>query len=312
LQTGVDLHPGFPARFAEVCCAVNFHFLKSFVVCDVTEVEPADMMWCSSGTWLRTLLSCAVLLCCVPAFGRDRWVVQEQRGSLLMYSEFEVDTERMWAELGEVDSELSEATGIRATAGRVEIVLFASRQSYLQYLSASVPQAAARRAIFLKNGEISQIYAYNSRSLVVDLRHELTHVRVHQHLPYAPLWLDEGLAEYFEEEEAARPRSSRREAVRWKARVGISPTLSSLERIRSAESMGAEEYRNSWAWVCFLINDSAVSRQVLQNYVRQIHRGEAPGRFSEYAAAENSDVLSRANSYFRKMTFPLTFASSEE
>lgn len=270
------------------------------------------MVWRSSGTWIRTLLVCGVMLCCVPAGGSDRWVVQEQRGSLLLYSEFEVDTERITAELGEVDSELSAATGIRATEGRVEVVLFASRQNYLQYLNDSVPQAAARRAIFLKNGEISQIYAYNSRSLVVDLRHELTHVRVHQHMPYAPLWLDEGLAEYFEEEEAARPRSSRREAVRWKARVGMSPTLSTLERIPSAESMGAEEYRNSWAWVCFLINDSAGSRQLLQDYVREIHRGEAPGRFSEFAAAKNSGLLSRANSYFRKMTFPLTFASSEE
>lgn len=269
-----------------------------------------------SRTCMRILLACllACLLAgfCLPASGGDRWVVQEQRGSLLLYAEFDPAAERIWAELAEVDAELLEATGIQGTSGRVEIVLFSSRQSYLQYLSERVPQAAARRAIFLKNGEISQVYAYNSRSLVVDLRHEMTHVRVHQHMPYAPLWLDEGLAEYFEEEEAARPRSSRRETVRWKARVGFSPTLNSLEKIAVAEAMGADEYRNSWAWTCFLINDSADSRQLLQSYVQQIHRGEAPGKFSEYAAAKNSGLLSRANSYFRKMTFPLTFVSSGE
>ncbi|MFM7834436.1 MAG: hypothetical protein ACKPJD_21765, partial [Planctomycetaceae bacterium] len=92
----------------------------------------------------------------------------------------------------------------------------------------------------------------------------------------------------------------------------FSPMLPALEKITAAEAMGADEYRNSWAWICFLINDSADSRQLLRSYVRQIHRGEAPGRFSEYAAAENSGLLSRANSYFRKMTFPLTFASSGE
>ncbi|HBC61161.1 MAG TPA: hypothetical protein DC058_08070 [Planctomycetaceae bacterium] len=32
-ETGVDLDPGFPARFAEVCCVLNFYFLKSSVVC---------------------------------------------------------------------------------------------------------------------------------------------------------------------------------------------------------------------------------------------------------------------------------------
>ncbi|MFM7833331.1 MAG: hypothetical protein ACKPJD_16185, partial [Planctomycetaceae bacterium] len=153
---------------------------------------------------MRILLTYLLAMCCSFASGGDRWVVQEQRGSLLLYAEFDPDTERIWAELAEVDAELLEATGIEGTSGRVEIVLFSTRQSYLQYLSGRVPQASARRAIFLKNGEISQVYAYNSRSLAVDLRHEMTHVRVHQHMPYAPLWLDEGLAEYFEEEEAAR------------------------------------------------------------------------------------------------------------
>ena len=261
---------------------------------------------------LAFLLAFLVPPWAVTVVAGERWVVQDQRQQTLLYSEFELDLERIWAELGEVDFELSAATGIRATDGRVEIVLFASRQSYLEYLAARVPQAAARRAIFLKNGSISQVYAYNSRSLVVDLRHEMTHVRVHQHMPYAPLWLDEGLAEYFEEEEAARPRSSRREAVRWKARLGSSPSLISLEKIPSAEAMGAEEYRSSWAWICFLINDGAGSRQTLQNYVEEVHRGAAPGKFSEYAQAENTGLLSRANSYFRKMTFPLTFDSSGE
>jgi len=289
-----------------------FVFLKISAFGSVTAAEATGMKRAVSRACVRILLTYLLAMCCSFASGGDRWVVQAQRGSLLLYAEFDPDTERIWAELAEVDAELLEATGIEGTSGRVEIVLFSTRQSYLQYLSGRVPQASARRAIFLKNGEISQVYAYNSRSLAVDLRHEMTHVRVHQHMPYAPLWLDEGLAEYFEEEEAARPRSSRREAVRWKARVGFSPTLPALEKITAAEAMGADEYRNSWAWICFLINDSADSRQLLRSYVRQIHRGEAPGRFSEYAATENSGLLSRANSYFRKMTFPLTFASSGE
>jgi hypothetical protein len=52
---------------------------------------------------------------------------------------------------------------------------------------------------------------------MTDLRHEMVHVRVHQHLPFAPLWLDEGLAECFEERLGSRADVSRRELLRWRA-----------------------------------------------------------------------------------------------
>ena len=44
----------------------------------------------------------------------------------------------------------------------------------------------------------------NERELAVDLRHETTHAVLHGLLPMVPLWLDEGLAEYFEAPEANR------------------------------------------------------------------------------------------------------------
>ena len=42
------------------------------------------------------------------------------------------------------------------------------------------------------------VYTYWGNRIQQDLRHELTHAILHSVLKDVPLWLDEGLAEYFE------------------------------------------------------------------------------------------------------------------
>ena len=247
------------------------------------------------------------------AGGEDpRWVVEEQRGVETLYSEFAVSSGEIWKQLDEVSGELESAVGIVGSGERLEVVLFGTQSSYLRYLSERLPQARNRRAIFYRNGDVSQIYAWNSRQLMTDLRHELVHVRVHQHLPYAPLWLDEGLAECFEERGGSRGDAARRDLLRWKARLNQVGALPGLERLSSAESMDADDYRNSWAWADFFLRESEESRRLLRGYVAEIHRGEAPGAFSVYAESRSPGVLSRGNSYFRKMPSALIFRSSSK
>ena len=62
-----------------------------------------------------------------------------------------------------------------------------------------------RRAFFLAQGSRQVVYTYFNPQLEVDLRHEATHALLHLAIAELPLWLDEGLAEYFEvpEESAA-------------------------------------------------------------------------------------------------------------
>jgi hypothetical protein len=281
---------------------------------NVCEMAWAEGVWVSS--WRSALVwSVAAffwLLSFGPASGADgpRWVVEEQRGEGVIYSEFAVSTADIWRQLDEVSAELEAATGIRGSGERVEVVLFASQSSYSRYLISKLPQARSRRAIFYRNGDVSQIYAWNNRSLMTDLRHEMVHVRVHQHMPYAPLWLDEGLAEYFEERRGSVGDKSRREMVRWKARLNQLSSLPSLERLPAAEAMGAEDYRNSWAWAAFFLGESEQSRGVLRAFVAEVHEGGAPGVFSAYAESRVPGLLSRGNSYFRKMPTSLSFGSS--
>jgi hypothetical protein len=258
---------------------------------------------------LALIVSLPSLAACVDG---PRWVVEEQRGEATLYAEFRVASGEIWQQLDEVSGELESALGIVGSGERIEVVLFATQASYLRYLTERLPQARSRRAIFYRNGDVSQIYAWNNRQLMTDLRHEMVHVRVHQHLPFAPLWLDEGLAECFEERSGSRGDTVRRDLLRWKARLNQVGSLRGLEQLPSAEAMGADDYRNSWAWVEFFLGESEGTRRLLREYVAEIHKGEAPGAFSAYAESGSPGVLVRGNSYFRKMPSALIFRSSSK
>ncbi len=241
---------------------------------------------------------------------QSRWVVEEKNGLVEVFAEFDPGMPDLWQNVNDVAHELRELLDVEPNGKPIQIILFRDQGSYLRFLANTIPQSRQRKAIFYRNGDVYQVYAYRSRTLITDLRHEVTHAILHQHLPFLPLWIDEGLAEYLEEPEFSRSDSSRTKTTRWKARVGWSPSLKALENIPNAESMDADDYRDSWAMTCLLINESEGSRDALRDYLAVIHKGEAPGPFSKFQKTIDSSVFSRANSYFRKMHFQLSLNSS--
>src|SRR6056297_815659 len=60
------------------------------------------------------------------------------------------------------------------------------------------PDVPSRQALFIKRRGPGMVFAYRGHEFEVDLRHETTHAVLHSLLPMVPLWLDEGLSEYFE------------------------------------------------------------------------------------------------------------------
>jgi len=137
------------------------------------------------------------------------------------------------------------------------------------------------------------------------LRHEYTHALLHQALPFVPLWIDEGLAEFLEEQRSARDKSSRLSAMKWRCRTGWKPSLAGLEKIPSASAMSSEHYRDSWGWVSFLANDSANTRDLLRTYLQAISAGEAPGDFSDWVQTRDPEAINRVGSYFRRFRISL-------
>jgi hypothetical protein len=125
------------------------------------------------------------------------------------------------------------------------------------------------------------VLAYWSRDFEVDLRHECTHALLHASMPVVPLWLDEGLAQYFE-----LPRSQRADGhpnlvgIQWSLREGPVPTMETLEKKTNLPEMGRREYRDAWAWVHFMLHGPPVARETLTGYLRDLQDGAAPSLLS--------------------------------
>jgi hypothetical protein len=164
----------------------------------------------------------------------------------------------------------------------IEVYLFRDRREYESYLQKHGRHLPARRALFVQNGARRRILAYRSPELKRDLRHEASHALLNCQVQAAPLWLDEGLAEYFEADSSAsyvQPEHVRhlREALR---RNAWSPDLSRLQRGSSVEQFSRTDYAESWLWVHLLLSHSAETRELLSEELRLLrHRQHAGSKF---------------------------------
>jgi hypothetical protein len=108
-----------------------------------------------------------------------------------------------------------------------------------------------------------------------DLRHELTHALLHSVLKDVPLWLDEGLAGFFElppEQDGVNPQHL--ELLR---RGPFQPDLGRLEKLEQVRQMEKPEYREAWAWVHLMLRGSADGRRVLHEYLQVMRTTDRPG-----------------------------------
>jgi hypothetical protein len=88
-----------------------------------------------------------------------------------------------------------------------------------------------------------------------------------------PLWLDEGLAEFYEvPPERDGVNGLHVDAFR---RGEIVPDLAALERLDQVPQMGRAQYQEAWAWVHLLLRGNPAGRQVLLAHLQQL-RGPDP------------------------------------
>ena len=100
----------------------------------------------------------------------------------------------------------------------VEIYVLDDRDAFAHFLKFYYPELPPRRAFFLAQGSQRVVYTYSSPRLEEDLRHEATHALLRGSFGDLPLWLDEGLAEYFETD-LAQPGAEHE-------RIELSPRIS--------------------------------------------------------------------------------------
>lgn len=154
----------------------------------------------------------------------------------------------------------------------VIVYLFSNEESYRRYMHTTWPTLPARRAYFVGTSRELAVYSYHSEYVEEDLRHEFTHGLLHASLNTVPLWLDEGLAEYFEVRggEPGLPHTGHIQFLQEARAEGWSPSLYDLEYLTDFRRMSQREYAESWGWVHFMLNSTPQAREVLVDYLAQL------------------------------------------
>jgi hypothetical protein len=206
----------------------------------------------------------------------------------------------MLSELARLQGDLVRSLGIQPARETIHLFLFHRESIYRGYIQQYFPEVPYRRALFIKDRGPGMVFAFVNREFAVDLRHESAHALMHAALPLVPLWLDEGLAEYFEVSAAQRlhhhPHLTK---VRWGVRFGSIPRLERLEQIRDLDQMGQKEYQQAWAWVHFMLNGSGEAREELTNYLADIQAHSPPGILSRRLRMRIPDLEQRFSRHFK-------------
>lgn len=237
------------------------------------------------GRWLLLTLTLTLTLtlnraAILPA---ATWPDEYQSGPFLFHADFPLAKERALLDsLPHLQAQLVYLLGIQPSQEPIYVFLFARRRTYEAYLKEHFPTAPARKALFIKGRGPGMVFVYRGDNFAVDLRHEATHAILNSALPVVPLWLDEGLAEYFEiPAERRRHGSPHLRPIRLAAWLGNVPALEDLEQRSQISEMGRSEYRNAWAWVHFLLHGPPTARAELRRYLAEIQALTPPGKLSQ-------------------------------
>ncbi len=217
----------------------------------------------------RSNAACILLLLglgCLSALGCTMWSNQLASAPttfvddvpLQIEADFDLqDDSQVLQEIRNLKMELRDDLGIPFSNQNIHVRIFRDPTTFAQFTRQHFPQLNGRRALFVVEGGQYYVYAIWSDSILSDLRHELTHAYLNSSVGTLPLWLDEGLAEYYEVV-GVRGRLNR-EHLPW-LNDGLKnytwqPNLERLATISRPEQMSGTDYAESWLWVHFLMQN---------------------------------------------------------
>ena len=194
------------------------------------------------------------------------------RPPLVLHSDFPLPAhDPRWDDLAAQRRELSERLGLPPTGETVQVYLFEDAERFRKFVRVRHPNFPDRRAFFVETDTELAVYAQWGDRMADDLRHEMTHAYLHSVAPNLPLWLDEGLAKYFELPAGRHGLNAQyvRQIAAAMDQGGWHPHLRRLERLRPTADMSQEDYVEAWAWVHFLLESQPA---------RSRHAARLPGR----------------------------------
>jgi hypothetical protein len=193
-------------------------------------------------------------------------------------------------ELIALQRQIEETLHVRVDPGEspIEVNILSDQQAFSHFLKFYYPELPPRRAFFFAQGPRRVVYTYLGDRLEEDLRHESTHALLHASVAELPLWLDEGLAEYFEGQEVRDGLNPEHLARLPEDLVdGWVPDLGRLEQLDDVRQMSPRDYRESWAWVHYLLHSTSENKAALLAYLYDLRQQGEPMPLSARLGADS-------------------------
>ncbi len=133
-----------------------------------------------------------------------------------------------------------------------------------------------------------KVYAYWGDRVGEDLRHEVAHGYLHSVIPNLPLWLDEGLAEYYETPRGSHGMNLEHVYLLVEAfcRDDWQPDLETLERLNDPAAMTQLQYAESWLWIHFLLESSLGESRLLKDQLARLRMSAESEPLSRFVDRE--------------------------
>jgi hypothetical protein len=204
----------------------------------------------------------------------------------IFLADFEIPkTQPVFKELANLRDQVYKELLLPSGTASVQVHLFENREKYERFMHERYPTFPNRRAFFVAQersaGGPEDLLVYTfweDARIRQDLRHELTHGLLHCVIRDVPLWLDEGLAEYFELPPEKNGISAiHLEHLRSQYAAGEMPNLDKLERLTEVSQMKMPQYRESWAWVHMMLRSNPEAKKVLLTYLQHLRNQRDPG-----------------------------------
>ncbi len=199
-------------------------------------------------------------------------------GQLVIHTDFPLaDQHRLVRELESLRTDVSQRLGLPISDEPIHLYLFETPERFEAFVAKQFPTFPSRRAFFVVTDTSLSVFAAWQDRVAEDLRHETTHGYVHAVVPAIPLWLDEGIAEYFE-----LPRSDQGLHAAHVAHLAgrliegtWQPNMAKLEALASAGELSQDHYAEAWAWVHWMLATTPERRTILEEYLADVRRDPA-------------------------------------
>jgi hypothetical protein len=236
-----------------------------------------------------------------------------RRGCYVFYHDFDLDpSDSLFASLEDLPDQVYGELKLPPANTVIQIFLFDTQERYERYMftpkSGRYRHLPSRRAYFITEPRLGggteelKVFTWMGDHLKTDLRHELTHALLNAVLKSVPLWLDEGLACYFElppGHDGVNPQH-----LDHLQRDPFHPDLARLEKLEQVKQMEKPEYREAWAWVHFMLRGDPVARRVLLDYLQTLRSNTSPGPLQPRLMAAAPDLEQALVAHLARVEFP--------